>query len=141
MNSVATVSSFKKSDVRHLAVYRYSIELFTLSRKLKENHHIDQLRHCCHLSAKEAFELSNTLSLVVLSLPYTIAEAAVTIDLSKKITFQGTIAQRLDLARNTLLTLEKLYKKDNNSIHALRKTIVTLDHTFKNWTLGLTCTN
>lgn len=136
-----TIPYLEKKDVRALSVYRYAVELFTLSRKLNENQLYTKPKHWSETAAQQALELTQSLSLELVSLPFIIAEAEVTIDFSKKITFQRRITQKIKNIYAALHTLDQLYKKDNHIIKMLDYKTQVLESDFKKWSLGLTGNN
>lgn len=141
MNSLDTIPYLEKKDVRALSVYRYAVELFTLSRKLNENLLYTKPKHWSDKTAQQALALTQSLSLELVSLPFTIAEAEVTIDFSKKVTFQQRITHKIENIYAALHTLDQLYKKDNHIIKMLDYKTQILESTIKKWFLGLTSNN
>lgn len=141
MNEIESIPTFKRTDVRQLSFYRLSVELFTLSRKLKEIPHHNRPKHWSNLTAQQVLDLSQNVCVALVSLPFTIAEAEVTIDLSKKIKFQQLIVLKLRNVRTTLHTLDHLYRKDNHTIHLLHYKTKALEGILKKWSLSLTSTN
>ena len=132
---------FKQSiDIKRLALYNEAMDLFTLSRKLSNGNLQHSILNCP--SEKElATSLSLFISHTALSLPMSIAEAAVTADYTKKLYFQKHIEERVEKISSLCKKLEVVYRNRCHSVQQLAKTARNLESGFKKWSLQLTLQN
>lgn len=132
---------FKQSiDIKRLALYNEAMDLFTLSRKLSHGNLQHSILNCP--SEKElATNLSEFISHTALSLPMSIAEAAITADYSKKLHFQKHIEERVEQISSLCKKLEIVYRNRCHSVQQLAKIARNLETGFKKWSLQLTLQN
>ncbi|AWH74889.1 hypothetical protein DCS32_12170 [Dokdonia sp. Dokd-P16] len=138
---IAQESKFQQSfDIKRLALYNEAMDLFTLSRKLSNGNLQHSVLNCP--SEKElATNLSVFISHTALSLPMSIAEAAITADYSKKLYFQKHIEERVSQLSKLCKKLEVLYRNRCHSVQQLAHTAHKLEAGFKKWSLQLTSQN
>ncbi|TVZ51659.1 hypothetical protein OD90_0807 [Dokdonia sp. Hel_I_53] len=131
-------STFKQTPcIQKLSIYKSAIEVFTLSRKLRKNY--------SSLSQTKEIVLSQSLYEQLLttavSLPYTIAQASVTKNYTKKIHFQQRIAESLRLLNKICSDLSSIYQGHKCEVNHLVKEIKRLERRFHLWSIQHTQQN
>ncbi len=123
--------------VQKLSIYRNALELFTLSRKLRLNQHALSQNVDVHLF-KTLYE---QLLTATISLPFTIAQASVTKEYSKKIYFQKSIANSLHTLDHTCHEMSSIYQSHKKEMHQLNNALKKLKGRFQIWSVQLTQQN
>lgn len=127
-------------DIKRLAIYKEALHLFALSRKLSKNN--SSLITLNGAAQKElATQLSEHITTSALSLPLSIAEAAVTEDCYKKLYFKKTIEERIDKILKLSTKLEELYSHSDYIVQELSLSASNLQRGFKRWSTHLTFQN
>lgn len=138
INYKKSVSTF---DVKQCALYKKAIDIYTLSRKLNDNH----LPHTCHQETSayshNQGKLLEDLAVVSIRLPFTIALAQTTPNYNLKLRSSQRINQSIKRLKMYCNELKVVTYSDSEQLSTMHKELSSFSKMYRNWRLILTQQN
>lgn len=138
MKSIKLNHLRENSSVQNLGIYKSALEIFTLSRKLSR-HQSKSLRNVNDNLISNSHFLFEEITTNAVSIPFSIAEATVTNDFTKKIHSQKVILRSLELLKKSCKQLS-IYTK-SGELDGISIALLRFEKKYHIWSVQLTRQN